>query len=134
MKKSNIPMENEIQFFNELCLKNCLIFGQIGLQIGWFFSQFLAATFLARNVSQIHFPFSREMREMCRSMQSNISDKLIFLTLGGICTPEYFKNGYAESEIRAKHFSQFDFLFNCYRYTLYLNSGLSSSRNHYGQR
>ncbi|XP_022908664.2 ADAM 17-like protease isoform X1 [Onthophagus taurus] len=31
---------------------------------------------------------------------------------GGICTPEYFKNGY----------------------TLYLNSGLSSSRNHYGQR
>ena len=28
------------------------------------------------------------------------------------CTPEYFKNGY----------------------TLYLNSGLSSSRNHYGQR
>ncbi|OWR44118.1 ADAM 17 protease [Danaus plexippus plexippus] len=32
--------------------------------------------------------------------------------LAGICTPEYFKNGY----------------------TLYLNSGLSSSRNHYGQR
>ncbi len=32
--------------------------------------------------------------------------------MGGICTPEYFKNGY----------------------TLYLNSGLSSSRNHYGQR
>lgn len=32
--------------------------------------------------------------------------------LGGICTEEYFKNGY----------------------TLYLNSGLSSSRNHYGQR
>ncbi|KAF5275866.1 hypothetical protein FQR65_LT04105 [Abscondita terminalis] len=31
---------------------------------------------------------------------------------GGICTKEYFKNGY----------------------TLYLNSGLSSSRNHYGQR
>lgn len=31
---------------------------------------------------------------------------------GGICTREYFKNGY----------------------TLYLNSGLSSSRNHYGQR
>ncbi|XP_025837594.1 ADAM 17-like protease isoform X2 [Agrilus planipennis] len=33
-------------------------------------------------------------------------------SVGGICTPEYFKNGY----------------------TLYLNSGLSSSRNHYGQR
>ncbi|XP_060873090.1 ADAM 17-like protease isoform X1 [Metopolophium dirhodum] len=32
--------------------------------------------------------------------------------IGGICSPEYFKNGY----------------------TLYLNSGLSSSRNHYGQR
>ncbi|KAF5295964.1 hypothetical protein FQA39_LY12736 [Lamprigera yunnana] len=31
---------------------------------------------------------------------------------GGICSQEYFKNGY----------------------TLYLNSGLSSSRNHYGQR
>ncbi|KAL1492943.1 hypothetical protein ABEB36_011104 [Hypothenemus hampei] len=31
---------------------------------------------------------------------------------GGICSDEYFKNGY----------------------TLYLNSGLSSSRNHYGQR
>ncbi|XP_071441770.1 ADAM 17-like protease isoform X1 [Hetaerina americana] len=31
---------------------------------------------------------------------------------GGVCTREYFKNGY----------------------TLYLNSGLSSSRNHYGQR
>ncbi|XP_017778197.1 PREDICTED: ADAM 17-like protease isoform X1 [Nicrophorus vespilloides] len=31
---------------------------------------------------------------------------------GGICSKEYFKNGY----------------------TLYLNSGLSSSRNHYGQR
>jgi hypothetical protein len=34
------------------------------------------------------------------------------LSHGGICTAEYFKNGY----------------------TLYLNSGLSSSRNHYGQR
>ncbi|KAG5884138.1 hypothetical protein JTB14_021806 [Gonioctena quinquepunctata] len=33
-------------------------------------------------------------------------------TRGGICSKEYFKNGY----------------------TLYLNSGLSSSRNHYGQR
>ncbi|XP_042889599.1 ADAM 17-like protease [Penaeus japonicus] len=33
-------------------------------------------------------------------------------SVGGICTPEYFKNGH----------------------TLYLNSGLSSSRNHYGQR
>ncbi|XP_024085156.1 ADAM 17-like protease isoform X2 [Cimex lectularius] len=33
-------------------------------------------------------------------------------SVGGICTKEYFKNGY----------------------TLYLNSGLSSSRNHYGQR
>ncbi|XP_066992890.2 ADAM 17-like protease isoform X3 [Anabrus simplex] len=33
-------------------------------------------------------------------------------SLGGVCTNEYFKNGY----------------------TLYLNSGLSSSRNHYGQR
>uniref|UniRef100_A0A0A9XMC2 ADAM 17-like protease n=2 Tax=Lygus hesperus TaxID=30085 RepID=A0A0A9XMC2_LYGHE len=33
-------------------------------------------------------------------------------SIGGICTQEYFKNGY----------------------TLYLNSGLSSSRNHYGQR
>uniref|UniRef100_T1J977 ADAM 17-like protease n=1 Tax=Strigamia maritima TaxID=126957 RepID=T1J977_STRMM len=33
-------------------------------------------------------------------------------SVGGICTPEYFKNGL----------------------TLYLNSGLSSSRNHYGQR
>ncbi|KAK2708701.1 ADAM 17-like protease [Artemia franciscana] len=33
-------------------------------------------------------------------------------SVGGICTPEYFKSGY----------------------TLYLNSGLSSSRNHYGQR
>lgn len=33
-------------------------------------------------------------------------------SVGGICTPEYFKNGF----------------------TLYLNSGLSSSRNHYGQR
>lgn len=33
-------------------------------------------------------------------------------SVGGICTPEYFKNGY----------------------TLFLNSGLSSSRNHYGQR
>ena len=33
-------------------------------------------------------------------------------SVGGICTPEHFKNGY----------------------TLYLNSGLSSSRNHYGQR
>ncbi|KAL1464303.1 hypothetical protein WDU94_003964 [Cyamophila willieti] len=33
-------------------------------------------------------------------------------SIGGICTNEYFKNGY----------------------TLYLNSGLSSSRNHYGQR
>ena len=32
--------------------------------------------------------------------------------VGGICSPTYFKNGY----------------------TLYLNSGLSSSRNHYGQR
>ncbi|KAJ1521968.1 hypothetical protein ONE63_002298 [Megalurothrips usitatus] len=32
--------------------------------------------------------------------------------LGGVCSHEYFKNGY----------------------TLYLNSGLSSSRNHYGQR
>ena len=34
---------------------------------GGFFSQFLAAAFLARNVSQIHFSFSREMREMCMS-------------------------------------------------------------------
>lgn len=33
-------------------------------------------------------------------------------SVGGICTPEYFKNGH----------------------TLFLNSGLSSSRNHYGQR
>nr|CAH7744866.1 unnamed protein product [Callosobruchus chinensis] len=33
-------------------------------------------------------------------------------TQGGVCSKEYFKNGY----------------------TLYLNSGLSSSRNHYGQR
>ncbi|XP_056632369.1 ADAM 17-like protease isoform X1 [Diorhabda sublineata] len=33
-------------------------------------------------------------------------------TRGGVCSKEYFKNGY----------------------TLYLNSGLSSSRNHYGQR
>ncbi|XP_071744332.1 LOW QUALITY PROTEIN: ADAM 17-like protease [Lepeophtheirus salmonis] len=33
-------------------------------------------------------------------------------SVGGICTPEYFKNSH----------------------TLYLNSGLSSSRNHYGQR
>ncbi|KAL1123060.1 hypothetical protein AAG570_002148, partial [Ranatra chinensis] len=33
-------------------------------------------------------------------------------SIGGVCTDEYFKNGY----------------------TLYLNSGLSSSRNHYGQR
>ncbi|XP_039295084.1 ADAM 17-like protease isoform X3 [Nilaparvata lugens] len=35
-----------------------------------------------------------------------------FYSTGGICSREYFKNGY----------------------TLYLNSGLSSSRNHYGQR
>ena len=34
---------------------------------GPFFSQFLAAAFLARNVSQNHFSFSREMREMCIS-------------------------------------------------------------------
>ena len=34
---------------------------------GRFFSQFLAAAFLARNVSQNHFSFSREMREMCIS-------------------------------------------------------------------
>ena len=34
---------------------------------GGFFSQFLAAAFLARNVSQTHFSFSREMREMCIS-------------------------------------------------------------------
>ena len=34
---------------------------------GRFFSQFLAAAFLARNVSQNHFSFSREMREMCMS-------------------------------------------------------------------
>ena len=61
-------MVNEIQFFNEGTLpKNCSIFGQIGLQIGWFFSQFLAAAFLARNVSQNHFSFSQEMREMCIS-------------------------------------------------------------------
>jgi len=33
-------------------------------------------------------------------------------SVGGICSPRYFKNGY----------------------TLYLNTGLSSSRNHYGQR
>ena len=42
-------------------------FGSKSAEIRYFFSQFLAAAFLARNVSQNHFSFSREMREMCRS-------------------------------------------------------------------
>ena len=38
-------------------------------KIGPIFPQFLAAAFLARNVSQNHFSFSREMREMCMSIR-----------------------------------------------------------------
>ena len=58
----------------ETLLENTSNFGQILVKLDpklakndLFFSQFLAAAFLARNVSQNHFPFSREMREMCMS-------------------------------------------------------------------
>ena len=48
-------------------------FGSKSAEIRDIFSQFLAAAFLARNVSQNHFSFSREMREMCISTKNNAS-------------------------------------------------------------
>ena len=70
--------------------KNCSIFGQTELQIRIFFSQFLAAAFLARNVSQNHFPFSREMREMCMS-NCDILHLRIFCKYSGKFTNHFVK-------------------------------------------
>ena len=54
---------------------------KIGSNLAQNWSIFLAiyrGVFLARNVSQNHFPFSREMREMCRSICKRFSTKCVF--------------------------------------------------------
>ena len=78
-------------------LENIPNLGQIRLKIGSklakngpFFSQFLAAAFLARNVSQNNFSFSREMREMC--MSSNNCCR-IWKSLFSSLIKNQFRNG-----------------------------------------
>ena len=55
---------------NKFALKNAKFLVKFGSNLAKNWLLFLAisrGTFLARNVSQNHFSFSREMREMCRS-------------------------------------------------------------------
>ena len=61
---------NLFQNVSDFDLKNWQFLVKLGSNLAKIRFIFLAisrAAFLARNVSQIHFPFSREMREMCRS-------------------------------------------------------------------
>ena len=65
-----IKGKNTFNSLEHFVLKYFRILVKFGHKLAKFWSFFLAisrAAFLARNVSQNHFSFSREMREMCRS-------------------------------------------------------------------